>query len=546
MTNTQSKTIYAEQGTERTAFPRLEVITLLNLATPTLSRKKAFVDKVKKMFDKDVLLQTERICFETSLPATVILPAAMRENSVVLTAAFYLMNRGKAKLEVKDKVFISKEISETFHHEVESMAVFLKENEFRTDVCETMFGIHPEIISVLFVVITSELGRDIPEESILKIWDGYRKFINPIQDTWEGDAVATIKKRDNFVGSHKSFGGYINTWMENQSLSNPRKTLSTNPFTLFARAALSAGMDLSSFFPDEILVTKDETEIAARCAVYSQNDEVGFDSEKFKQEYVQMPDARADYNRAFLSAIMIRKIASFFSREILTNLKQQMFGTEQQQRVFDRQLESLHEARELAKKLCEENERLKAKATEEDGWKESFRKREYALKEQIASLSQRLDNANNRISELSTFANSSKQAVDLDAALQEAGFEDIGSEKRTYHDELVGYEHKYRIVIAGGNENLMKKFRTIHPDIVIINDARIATCDAVIRNAEILFFKTDCISHSLYDKCKDVASACKVPYGYIPETTSIHLIEQIICKKIAEKLSTRKGVGVYA
>ena len=211
-----------------------------------------------------------------------------------------------------------------------------------------------------------------------------------------------------------------------------------------------------------------------------------------------------------------------------------------------KQLRSLQETREFAEKLREENAQLKAKASEIDSWKESFRKREYALKEQVASLTKQLEDAQAQISELRIPMDTHKDVVSLDDALREAGFEDIGQEPKLYHDELTEYEQRYRIIIAGGNENLMKKFRTTHHDIVIINYARIANCEAVVRNADILLFKTDCISHSLYDKCKDIANTCKVPYGYIPETTSINLIEQIICEKIAEKLSTRREVGIYA
>lgn len=546
MMNTTETKANAEQGIARMEFPRLELLTLLNLATPTLSKKHTFVNKVKKMFDKDTLLQIERECFDTSLPATVALPSQARENSIVLTAAFYLLHKGQTKLKTKERIVIAKEISETFHREVESMVLFLKEKDFQIDVCETMFSLHPEIVAALFLVLTSELSEGTPDDPVFKIWEGYMRFISPMRDTREGEAVSSVKMRDHFVGSYKNFGGYINTWMDTPSLSNPRKTLTTNPYILFSRAAMSAGMDFSSLIPDETLITKDESEIAARCAVYAQNENVDFDTEEFRQEYTQMSDARADYNRAFLSAIMIRKAAAFYSREVIANLKQQMFGTEQQQKAFDKQLRSLQETREFAEKLREENAQLTAKASEIDSWKESFRKREYALKEQVASLTKQLEDAQAQISELRIPMDTHKDVVSLDDALREAGFEDIGQEPKLYHDELTEYEQRYRIIIAGGNENLMKKFRTIHPDIVIINDARIANCEAVVRNADILLFKTDCISHSLYDKCKDIANTCKVPYGYIPETTSINLIEQIICEKIAEKLSTRREVGIYA
>lgn len=436
MMNTTETKANAEQGIARMEFPRLELLTLLNLATPTLSKKHTFVNKVKKMFDKDTLLQIERECFDTSLPATVALPSQARENSIVLTAAFYLLHKGQTKLKTKERIVIAKEISETFHREVESMVLFLKEKDFQIDVCETMFSLHPEIVAALFLVLTSELSEGTPDDPVFKIWEGYMRFISPMRDTREGEAVSSVKMRDHFVGSYKNFGGYINTWMDTPSLSNPRKTLTTNPYILFSRAAMSAGMDFSSLIPDETLITKDESEIAARCAVYAQNENVDFDTEEFRQEYTQMSDARADYNRAFLSAIMIRKAAAFYSREVIANLKQQMFGSEQQQKAFDKQLRSLQETREFAEKLREENAQLKAKASEIDSWKESFRKREYALKEQVASLTKQLEDAQAQISELRIPMDTHKDVVSLDDALREAGFEDIGQEPKLYHDEL--------------------------------------------------------------------------------------------------------------
>lgn len=546
MTNKIDTEVNTEQGITQINFPRLELLTLFNLATPTLSKKGTFVNKVKKMFDKDMLLQIERGCFETSLPATVALPPQMRENSIVLTAVFYLLYSKQMKLSTKENIFITKEISETFHREMEDIFNFLKEKEFQTDVCEAMFGFYPEIVSVLFLALICGLNADFPKDPILKIWEGYMRFIDPMQDMCEGEAVAVIKQRDRFVGSCKNLGDYIDTWGDNPSLSNPRKTLTTNPYILFCRVAMNAGMDFRSLMPDKTLVTKSESEIAARCAVYAQNENTYCDSEKLRKEYTQMPDVRADYNRAFLSAIMMKKVATFYSQEVITSLKRQMFGTEQQQTNFDKQLKSLQEAKMLTEKLCKENIQLRAEASETDKWKESFRKREHALKKHIDFLTKQLKDANCRILELKNSLDTGKERVNLNAALQEAGFTDIGQDHKTYHNELREYEQRYRIVIAGGNENLMKKFRTMHPGVVIVNDTRIANCEVIVRHADILFFKTDCISHSLYDKCKNVAIACKIPYAYIPENTSINLIEQTICEKTAEKLSTGREVGIYA
>lgn len=187
--------------------------------------------------------------------------------------------------------------------------------------------------------------------------------------------------------------------------------------------------------------------------------------------------------------------------------------------------------------------------SEVDGWKESSRKREYALKERIHQLSKQLEESNRSIDKLrSTIALTNAMKEDsFDDILHETNFKDIQSKTEvSYRNILWDKAKRYRIIIAGGNENLMKRFRTIHSDIILLNDARITNYDAVIRNADILFFKTDCMSHCLYDKCKIAANTCKVPFEYIPETTSINMIEEIICKKIDEKLGTREEVEKYA
>ena len=189
---------------------------------------------------------------------------------------------------------------------------------------------------------------------------------------------------------------------------------------------------------------------------------------------------------------------------------------------------------------------LREKANEFEVQKEAVKKREYALKEQVMLLTKRLENAEMCVRKMREESFQDEEApiltADLNAALKEAGFEPLEkSREKNFQNELTAYERQYRIVIAGGNENLMKRFRTKHPNIVLLNNTRLGNCDAALRNADILFFKTDCISHSLYDKCKDIAHAKKIPCEYIPEITSIGAIEQTICKKIAEKIDVKEG-----
>ena len=546
MLREQSSTKGAEKSAIRgTTVPALELLTFLNFATPTLSRKSEFVGKLKKIVDKDQLLRIERECFKTALPATVSLPAAMRENSVVLTSIFFLLGQ-KQGMSLKETKFITERINHVFGKDMEDVLQSLQEEDYSINACEVAFSICPEIVALVFVVFSFLCQKAHFHILAQNIWLGYRKYITLDDDDQEEAAGIFAKKRDGFVGSQKSFGDYWNLWETSEKLSNPKKTLSTNPISLFTRAAICGGVAPLGFITDATLVTKEESEVAARCAAYAQNANVDFDIDHFKKEYVQMPEARVDYHKAFLFAIMVRKAAAFYSQDVLEALKQKIFGDEKQQAIFDKQLKSLHEAKELAQKLEKENILLREKANEVEVQKEAVKKREYALKEQIMLLTKRLENAEMCIRKMREESFQDEEApiltADLNAALKEAGFEPLEkSRKKNFQNELTAYERQYRIVIAGGNENLMKRFRTKHPNIVLLNNTRLGNCDAALRNADILFFKTDCISHSLYDKCKDIAHAKKIPCEYIPEITSIGAIEQTICKKIAEKIDVKEG-----
>lgn len=524
-------------------FPALETLTLLNLATPTLSKRSAFVDKVKKMTETENLLKLERLCFKTDLPATVALPPSVREKSVVLTAALFILTATKDTLKKKHVDYVLLQIADVSKGRVEILMDDLAENDYDVELCTTYFSAHPEEAALAFLVLILCANNGANPEYIRNMWDGcYRSTHLMADDTCE-EASAYAKKQSGFVGSKKNIEDYFHLCFEKENLFNPKKTLSTIPLVLFSKAMLGAGVNPFVLFGDG-LVSKEESEIAGRCAAIGQLNTVKLDLEWYQKEFTEMPEARSDYHKAYLFALMVRKVALAHAKDVLTELEKKMFGTEEQQNDFDKQLEALDWAQKKVKSLEKENRELQGKINSIDEWKESVRKREYALKEQITTLQKQLDAAEAKanFSEKLLEQKDTEEYFDVKSALQEAEFDDIKKGTETDNQsELAEYKRKYRIVVVGGNENLMKRFHTLHPEIVLLNDSRRGSCNATIKNADFIFFKTDSISHSMYEKCKNLVQNNKNLYSYLPETTSITTIEQVICEKIREKSVLKKG-----
>ena len=109
-----------------------------------------------------------------------------------------------------------------------------------------------------------------------------------------------------------------------------------------------------------------------------------------------------------------------------------------------------------------------------------------------------------------------------------------------YSAELDKILSQYKVCIVGGNENLIKKFRTKHPNGIYIGKEKEATCDQTIRGCDAVLFKYDACSHSLYDKCKSIAQRSNVPFGYVEDIASVSRLERCIYKTL-EQLLEFKG-----
>lgn len=90
-----------------------------------------------------------------------------------------------------------------------------------------------------------------------------------------------------------------------------------------------------------------------------------------------------------------------------------------------------------------------------------------------------------------------------------------------YSEQLTEYFKEKKIIIIGGHVNLNNKFSLAYPDVSILRMDRIATCDAAIKGADAILFKSNYIGHGLYRKTKTLAQKNNIPFGYIDNVNSV-------------------------
>ena len=120
--------------------------------------------------------------------------------------------------------------------------------------------------------------------------------------------------------------------------------------------------------------------------------------------------------------------------------------------------------------------------------------------------------------------------------LEEPVEEKVEESTTDYSAALDDILKKNTVVIVGGNQNLMKKFQVNHPDASIVAKDMIAVCDQQIRNADVVMFKADSLSHALYGKCKAICHKYDVPFCYLPNVASIPRMEQSMCEQLGDIL----------
>lgn len=106
------------------------------------------------------------------------------------------------------------------------------------------------------------------------------------------------------------------------------------------------------------------------------------------------------------------------------------------------------------------------------------------------------------------------------------------SEENTYPstEEMLEYIEdycsKHKVICFGGNQNLKKKAQYRYPGLRFMDNARSTDFDPAIWKADLIIFKTDSMSHRMFNKAKDTAIQFGTPYKYLESSTNFERLDK--------------------
>lgn len=248
------------------------------------------------------------------------------------------------------------------------------------------------------------------------------------------------------------------------------------------------------------------------------------------------------YENNFSAALCVRLLSEQLCSEVKENLRVEFSGGKKGRKendgtdaatVLQRKLDDAIIAREKAERALSETETLLMQS----------RKRESALFCQIEKA--RLEKEAAEDDKSSEPPLNEEPAPAENECPESADCERNDSDAFDYRAFLSEIFSQKKIGIVGGNENLIKKFRQRNPDAIIVEKNKAGTCDQTIRGCDIVLFKSDSISHLLYNKCKSIAQKSGIPFGYIANVASPERMEKSVYEAlvgISDEFDANKGV----
>ena len=334
-------------------------------------------------------------------------------------------------------------------------------------------------------------------------------------------------------------------------------------YTFMSSVCLNAGISMQPMLSD-FVVTKQRLFDAAKFALdsmsvyHSDSDEMhGSAYECMKNHDDWTHYASALFQLAFDKNLLLGLFAAALSNRHVAEVKRQistdLFQTAKSTVTPDNSTSKLRGKLDVLQKQVKKAEQDKKNI---ETVLFSTKNRESALKGKLAEANRKIEDYALLVSQLEEQLNSAKHAEAISTSDSETieHAEDIDSNdslphfspslEADYSEELDKILSQYKVCIVGGNENLIKKFRTKHPNGIYIGKEKEATCDQTIRGCDAVLFKYDACSHSLYDKCKSIAQRSNVPFGYVEDIASVSRLERCIYKTLEQLLEfkgTTKG-----
>lgn len=222
----------------------------------------------------------------------------------------------------------------------------------------------------------------------------------------------------------------------------------------------------------------------------------------------------------------VYNLANAYADEIRRAVSRELFG--QDEGTSDEMLVKQIDA--LNKKLVDAEacvERAENKAADADKLLQQSEKRENALISKLETAYAEIDELMQLVPEETEDDLPDEQEALEEETLQPDDEPDVDYGKKL--DELL---QKYSVAVVGGNQNLMKRFRVLHPDAIYVSKDMVAACDQMIHAADLVLCKVDSMSHALYNKCKVTCHRYDIQMNYLPNVTSCTRLEKCMCEMI--------------
>lgn len=539
---------------QKGAHSQESALTLLNFGTRSLAMKKNEAAILLQLVTRDDAWAKEyaRVkyeCFQTQLPTTVALPSKFRALSVELTAAFFLLIGMDSLADDKKAMNKLRKVFSPYYQTAQAAVDILESGEYADESVLLMLWREPEQL-MMYLIMGHLRLIDCDEDYLAATWELLMEYdiTNPhsefMSELLDG-IYSELRQKTEIVGRYKMAGDYQSAWMGHQEEEEKNRDFIFDPVNMARVCAARAGIDTFVGVGASAVITKTNSEIALASIFESLRlkplkEEDGSPLPSFRHAILRNQDRTEGFLNSYLAMIVISKMSQQLSTDILQYLKAQMYGDAQAQRAMERELRKQSNAADLQA----ENERLRKRIDELENQRLAAKKREEALKEQIRKLQESPNGMQEPEEDLAENAKEFPSWSAEEALSTEDGFQDIfETSDAEYHNLALQLCSDHKVIIVGGNENLIKRLRGIQPNINYLNEDRIGSCDMAVQNADLILFKVDSMPHTIYQKCKAIAKTCNVPFGYIPETTSVAGIEKVICEAVMDKVVKEESRG---
>ena len=244
-------------------------------------------------------------------------------------------------------------------------------------------------------------------------------------------------------------------------------------------------------------------------------------------------DQEEDFAFAFILHVFSRRLEKNVKEKIMFMLKSEyrerdyLVTPEENEKASNKLKDivgELHEEKESNKRLQDEIAKLKQQLSDVQTQNISLRNKNENLTERLAQAEQ----VKTKEPEAQKEKNEERVPIEaLNSVKQEEPVtlkaEPTPEEMRNFIAETL---KNNKVIVVGGNTNLMKKFAEEYHDLNWIPTERSVDYTYAVRNADLVLFKYECLSHPAYNRSKNAAKDAGTPIDYFQAVTSMDMLSK--------------------